>query len=95
VALIALFWIAQIQAAVHGISHLQFRAELHDQTQPHSLLCTDCVGYSQAGAAPITEHKPPPFLVGAGTIAVSRIIQRIERAPTLAFRSRAPPSTSI
>ena len=95
IAVIALFWVAQIQAAVHGISHLRLHAEFQDQAPAHSLLCADCVGYSQAGAAPVSEQGSPSFIYGVALVTQPTTGQPLERIPALGFRSRAPPTTSI
>ena len=94
VVLVGVFWIAQIQGVAHDIAHLEPRSGLQDQAPTHSLICADCAAFSQAGAAPVAAHKPPPF---DGTSDVPADIlgaDRVESPPVLGFRSRAPPSTS-
>jgi len=88
------FWVAQVQSAVHGISHLHPAAELQAKVAPHSVVCAQCAAYSQSGAAPLADLKPPPFVwAPAGAISDSGA-SLIERAPAIGFRSRAPPSAS-
>ncbi len=94
-ALLAVFWLAQLHGIQHGISHLGAASGAGDRTAPHSLVCADCVASAEAGAAPTpatleltttvsdTAHEPLPALVVRA------------RLFTAAYRSRAPPGTSI
>jgi hypothetical protein len=95
IALVALFWTAQIQATAHGIAHIQTGSGLQDQAPTHSLLCADCAAFAQAGAAPVTVLKPPPFTNTTDRLPAFAGSIRLERPAALGFRSRAPPTASI
>jgi hypothetical protein len=89
-ALIALFWCAQMVGLSHGISHLG-----RDRAVPHGLVCTDCVVSADAGAAPLAVLSS---LSLAPLHALSEPIPAAEpvmlRLP-VAHRSRAPPATPV
>jgi hypothetical protein len=90
--LVAIFWIAQVQGTVHGISHLGRAASVSDRaTVPHAVLCVECAAFAQAGAAPILAlpAAPPAALHGGVIDATSDVA--FSAAPTAAYRSRAPP----
>ena len=95
VALTLLFWIAQVQGTLHGISHLDRDAGMHDRPAPHAVVCSDCVGYAQAGAAPL----PAPIdgalvrLADSAPGATPHGLLALEL--THNYQSRAPPATSI
>jgi hypothetical protein len=95
VALTLFFWIAQVQGTLHGISHLGRDAGMHDQPAPHAVVCSDCVGYAQAGAAPLPAPIDSALLVLADSAPA--LISLGPRALELAhnYQSRAPPATSI
>ena len=94
IVLTALFWIAQIQGTAHGISHLRLGAGVQDQA-PVSLVCADCLAFSQSGAAPVAALQAPPNVRVADARPGLFGIDRLESPRTLGFRSRAPPSISI
>jgi hypothetical protein len=95
IALTVFFWTAQVQGTLHGISHLGRDSGMHDQPVPHAVVCSDCVGYAQAGAAPL----PAPINAGLLVLddsapgATPRGLQALEL--THNYQSRAPPATSI
>ena len=95
IVLAAVFWIAQVQGTAHGIAHFRSGSGLQDQAPVDSAVCADCAAFSQAGAAPVTAIKPPPFIGASGAPAGILGADRDESRPVLGFRSRAPPSTSI
>jgi len=95
IVLTLFFWIAQIQGTLHGISHLGRDAGLHDQPVPHAVVCGDCVGYAQAGAAPLPAAIDS--VLRALADSAPGITPRGLRALELThnYQSRAPPATSI
>ncbi len=86
--------IAQIGATSHAYAHdivAGVSASLHDGAATHNP-CSDCLAYapllSAAGtptALPLMGHQAP----GTGESAAADSL--VERTPTHAFRSRAPP----
>ena len=87
-ALVAVFWLAQLQGLSHVVSHLG-----RDHAAPHSLVCGACIASADAGAGPLLVVALPPLV---GTVAAPP--QRSAGAEptarvTTAYRSRAPPST--
>jgi hypothetical protein len=94
--LVAIFWIAQVQGTVHAISHLSTSAGVSDRaTVPHSLLCVECAGLSQAGAAPVVTPPavPPAAPRDVRFEALSAAVSSVGRLA--AYRSRAPPLSPI
>ena len=55
-ALIAIFWLAQIHGIQHSITHLSALSGIGDRSAPHALVCADCLAAAESGAAPL------PFL---------------------------------
>jgi hypothetical protein len=95
IALTLFFWIAQIQGTLHGISHLGRDTGMHERPVPHALVCSDCVGFAQAGAAPL----PTPLDCALLVLDHSqpRSAPRSSATAELAhsYQSRAPPTTLI
>jgi hypothetical protein len=87
------FWIAQVQGTLHGISHLGSDAGMHDRPVPHALVCSDCIGFAQAGAAPLPAPIDSALLVLAHSPprSAARSVQAAELAHS--YQSRAPPTT--
>lgn len=91
-ALVAIFWIAQMQGVAHGISHLGSARGVGD----HSALtsgasCVECAAFAQSGAAPLTAV---PGLVLAPAVRQTPAepeLTAVAAAPAHAYRSRAPP----
>jgi hypothetical protein len=96
VLLAAIFWIAQVQGTVHGISHLGGPAGASDQGPvPHSIVCGECAALAQAGAAPILALPAAAFASPVDEISGTALV-RVPPAPTAhAYRSRAPPHSPI
>jgi hypothetical protein len=90
--LVAIFWIAQVQGTVHGISHMGGAASVSDRsTVPHVVFCVECAAFAQAGAAPVlTLPATPPAEHHGGVVDAPSVIA-FSAAPTAAYRSRAPP----
>jgi len=95
VALTLLFWIAQIQGTLHGISHLGADSRLHDRPVPHALVCSDCVAHAQAGAAPLPTPVNAALLVLADSAPSTAPCALSASDPAYNYQSRAPPTTSI
>jgi len=96
VLLAAIFWIAQVQGTVHGISHLAGSAGAADQgSAPHSVVCGDCAAFAQAGAAPILTLPTAAFAAPLGEIADTAAVRVSAPPPAHAYRSRAPPYSPI
>jgi hypothetical protein len=95
VALTLLFWIAQIQGTMHGISHLGGDSRLHDRPVPHALVCSDCAAHAQAGAAPLPTHAEAALLVLADAAPANAPRALSASDPAYNYQSRAPPATSI
>jgi hypothetical protein len=96
IAAIALL-IAQVGATAHAYSHdaAAGAAASHRSAANSHDLCNDCLAYApllSAAAAP----SALPFLRPQGPSAAMRVTadSLVERSPTLAFRSRAPPYTT-
>jgi hypothetical protein len=92
VALVMLFWLAQLQGLSHGISHLGQAGR--DHAVPHAALCVDCIASANAGAAPLMALAAPVLasVAAAATLTIPRT--RPAEALVRAYRSRAPPATS-
>jgi hypothetical protein len=91
VLLAVLLWLAQMQGMLHGIGHLGSATGLKDLAGGHSLVCADCVGFAQAGAA-LLPSAPVPLPTFAGHLPPVRAAiswQPVE-VPS-SYRSRAPP----
>jgi hypothetical protein len=88
-ALVAIFWLAQLQGVSHLVSHLS-----RDHAAPHALVCGDCIASADAGAAPVPSVSALVFATPTSS-ALPRLTQalRVDRLPA-AYRSRAPPTTS-
>jgi hypothetical protein len=86
--------IAQFGAQAHAYSHLQAGSVPTDQLDSHGKLCSDCLSFAPllatAGSPSHLFAIAPQGVVAAPDGAVASLITR---SPTLAFRSRAPPST--
>jgi hypothetical protein len=94
--LVAIFWIAQVQATVHSIGHLNQAQGVSDRaTAPHSVLCIECAAFAQAGAVPVAAPPAAAIAAAADSPAASPSVTSIAAAPAAAYRSRAPPSTPI
>jgi hypothetical protein len=96
VLLAAIFWIAQVQGTVHGISHLTGSADASDHVSaPHGVLCAECAAFAQAGAAPILALPAAgPVVAADGVIEMASAVS-VSAAPAHAYRSRAPPRSPI
>jgi hypothetical protein len=94
--LVAIFWIAQVQGTVHAISHLNTPVRVsNDAAFPHSLLCVECAGLAQAGAAPVLS-LPATFVASATDVRFEApTIVLAAAGPAAAYRSRAPPLSPI
>ncbi len=88
-ALVAIFWLAQLQGVSHLISHLS-----REHAAPHALVCGDCIASADAGAAPVSSVAVL-VLTTPTSSALPQLVQalRSDRLPA-AYRSRAPPTTS-
>jgi hypothetical protein len=95
IALTVFFWIAQVQGTLHGISHLGRDAGMHDRPVPHAVVCSDCAGYAQAGAAPLAAPIDGALLdlADPASATTPRGLKALEL--THSYQSRAPPKTSI
>ena len=94
-ALLALFWVAQLHGIDHGISHFGAFAGVGDRTAPHALVCADCVASAETGAAPLPATLELPGTVShAAPESLATLVVR-DRLFVAAYRSRAPPATSI
>jgi hypothetical protein len=94
--LIAIFWIAQVQGTVHGISHVGGDPSVSDRaTAPHIVLCVECAAFAQAGAAPILALPAIPPAPLHGGVVDETLVIAFAAAPTAAYRSRAPPLSPI
>jgi hypothetical protein len=89
-ALVAIFWLAQLQGVSHLVSHLG-----RDHAAPHSLVCGDCIASADAGAAPLSAVCAPALAAPAESAAPLPARALITDRRTTAYRSRAPPATSI
>lgn len=91
VLLAVLLWLAQVQGMLHGIGHLGPATGLKDLAGGHSLVCADCVGFAQAGAA-LLPSAPVAITTLAGQSWPVRQATpwRPVEAPS-SYRSRAPP----
>lgn len=91
-ALVAIFWIAQLQGVAHGISHLGSSRGVGD----HSALtagapCVECAAFAQSGAAPLTALMAL-VLASASTLTPPEPdLTPVAAAAAHAYRSRAPP----
>jgi hypothetical protein len=92
--LAAIFWMAQLQGAVHGIGHVNAPSGVSDHlSTPHSLLCGECAAFAQAGAAPIPNFATASFAPSRDE-ATAGDSPRAAAAPRIAaYRSRAPPAS--
>ena len=94
-ALIAIFWIAQLHGIQHSISHLSALSSLGDRSAPHALVCADCLAAAESGAAPlpatliVTATVSPTLHAPLGAVVV------VDRLFAAAYRSRAPPTAPI
>jgi len=94
-ALLALFWVAQLHGIQHSIGHLAARDSIGDRSAPHALVCADCLASAQSGAAPLP--AAPLFIPGSAPsvpVAAPATFQ-VERLFVAAYRSRAPPTTPV
>ncbi len=90
--LAAIFWMAQLQASVHGIGHLNAPVGVSDHaTVPHSVLCGECAAFAQAGAAPILNFGTASFALSKGDGTIAESPRAAVAPPPAAYRSRAPP----
>ena len=88
-ALLAIFWLAQLQGVSHLVSHLGL-----DRAAPHALVCGDCIAAADAGAAPIPALAEPALLAPASE-APPQTAGAVRTDDVLpAYRSRAPPAAS-
>jgi hypothetical protein len=94
--LVAIFWIAQLQGTVHGITHVGGAASVSDRaTVPHIALCVECAAFAQAGAAPVLALPATPPAPLHGGVVDATLVIAFAAAPTAAYRSRAPPLSPI
>jgi hypothetical protein len=94
-AVVALL-IAQLGAMSHAYSHdAEGPPSTHLSGASSHDLCKDCLAYSPLLSAAGTT-SPLPFIEPQGRSASIGAIAHslVDRSPTLAFRSRAPPYTS-
>lgn len=93
--LLAAFWFAQVQGVVHEIGHLAAATQAHESlAAPHAAFCSECLALAQAGAAPVSS-PPAAHLSTAINGPVASTASVAVEAVSLAYRSRAPPSSSI
>lgn len=88
-ALVLVFWAAQLHGLVHGIGHLA-----RDHGAPHALVCADCIASADAGAAPPMAIAPLVLLSGAAADYREPDGQPADGRTLAAYRSRAPPPTT-
>jgi hypothetical protein len=85
--------IAQFGAQAHVYSHLHPASDSSQQWDSHGRLCSDCLSF-----APLLSAAGSPShlfaIVPQGVMAApgDAVVSLTTRAPTPAFRSRAPPS---
>ena len=89
--LAALLWLAQMQGMLHGIGHLGSAAGLKDLAGGHALVCADCVGFAQAGAAPLPVAATPVLTAVGHVLPVSAATAWASIDAPSSYRSRAPP----
>ena len=87
IALVALFWAAQLQGLTHLVSHLG-----RDHAAPHSLVCGDCIVSAEAGAAPPSTLAAPARMPAQPALAARPVAGAAARHVHAAYRSRAPPA---
>jgi hypothetical protein len=92
-ALLALFWFAQLHGIQHGISHL--RDSPRGGSAPHSLVCADCLASAQSGAAPLPATLVPILAVAPPSLEALPPVVVADRDVTTSYRSRAPPAAPI
>jgi len=93
--LLAIFWFAQVQSVVHEIGHLATASQAQKSfAAPDASYCSQCLALAQAGAAPVSS-PPSPQLPSARQIAVTSPTCAVVQAVSLAYRSRAPPTSPI
>ena len=68
--LVTMLWLAQVQATVHGISHLQATSGLRDHAVPHTALCQKCAAMAQVGVA-ATSSATAALIASDGHYAVN------------------------
>ena len=88
-ALVAIFWLAQLQGVSHLVSPLG-----RDHAAPHALVCGDCIASADASAAPLSSAPialPAMAMEAAPPLATRSLVPG---RPTTAYRARAPPATS-
>ena len=94
-ALLAVFWVAQLHGIQHSVSHLGALTGVGDRTAPHALVCADCVASAETGAAPLSRTLELPATVcHTAHESLPTLVVR-DRLLVAAYRSRAPPATSI
>lgn len=94
-ALLAVFWVAQLHGIQHSVSHLGALTGVGDRTAPHALVCADCVASAETGAAPLSRTLELPTTVShTAHESLPTLVVR-DRLLVAAYRSRAPPATSI
>jgi hypothetical protein len=85
--------VAQFGGQAHVYSHLHLAPDSTQQLDSHGRLCSECLSFapllSAAGTPSHLFAIVPQGVIAAPSDAVASLITR---APTAAFRSRAPPS---
>ena len=92
-ALLALFWFAQLHGIQHGISHLGDAPR--GGSTPHSLVCADCLASAESGAAPLPATLVPILAVLPASLEPLPPVVVADRDVTTSYRSRAPPAAPI
>ena len=94
--LAALLWLAQMQGVVHGISHLGTPGggrELVGGT--HTVVCSDCAAYAQAGVAPLSTAPDLVLEAPADAPLVFAPPSAGSAAAPVSYQSRAPPIAHV
>ncbi|GEM_PF-821558 len=92
-ALLALFWVAQLQGLAHAVSHLSARAE--GLAAAHALVCSDCASATTAGAAPLPTLAGLAVPLPAAEAPARSLPAAPDREVAFRYRSRAPPAAPI
>jgi len=85
--------IAQFGAQAHAYSHLHAGASSTGQLDSHGRLCSECLSFAPLLAtAGSPSHQIAIAPQGVAAAPSDVVASLIASAPTLSFRSRAPPS---
>ena len=96
VLFLALFWFAQVKGVVHEISHLAAASQTHQSiSNSDNALCAECLALAQAGAAPLHTAVALNLPTAVHVLPISGASLEVSDRTFVAYRSRAPPSSSI